>query len=128
MPAKNPGDPVLTPHRVRTDTPALAPIRVGAVSRGGEERRFGVVLRAGLADPTGMGARGCNVPITARSLLVWRLALSSPLPPLVRSRRALLPIYAGIGPILRGPAAIGTIADVTTPGSRRAFCEAAGAG
>ena len=128
MPPINPGAPVPTPLRARVSILAVALIRVGAVNRGGEEQRLGVVLRAGLVDPTGMGARGCGVPTTARSLLAWRLALSSPLPPLVRSRRALLPIYAGIGPIPREPRANGTIADLKALGSSRAFCEAPRAG
>src|SRR5215470_11350228 len=96
----------------RAYIPASAPIRAGTVNRVGEEHRHGVVLWAGLADPTGMGARGCGVPITARSLLVWRLALSLPLPPLVPSHRARIPTCAGIGPTRRASAAIGTIADL----------------
>src|SRR5262245_45423462 len=117
MPPINPGGPA-TPVRARMYILAFAPIRVGAVSRVGEEHRLGVVLPAGLAGPTGMGARGCGVPITARSLLAWRLALSSPLPPLAPSRRDPLPTSAGIGPIRREPAATGTTADLKALGKR----------
>src|SRR5215475_12030180 len=118
MPPINPGGPAPTPVRGRMSIRALAPIRVGAVSRVGEEHRLGVVLPAGLAGPTGMGARGCSVPITARSLLAWRLALSSRLPPLAPSRRDRIPTSAGIGPIRREPAATGTIAELKAPGKR----------
>src|SRR5262249_24145256 len=121
MPPINPGGPAPTPLRARMYVQAFAPIRVGAVSRVGEEHRLGVVLPVGLAGPTGMGGRGCGGPITARSLLAWRLALAPPWPPLAPSRPDPLPTSAGIGPIRREPAATGTIADLK-------FCEACRAG
>src|SRR5262245_29733772 len=94
-----------------TSVRAPASIRAGVVSRVGEERRRGAALLAGLADRTGLDVHGCGGPLTARPFLVWRSARSLPLPPLAPSRRARVPICAGIGPIRRGSAVIGTIAE-----------------
>jgi hypothetical protein len=88
-----------------------AHIQAGGENLGGEEHLHGMVPVAGLADPIGMGVRGCDGRTTAPSL------------PALHSERSLrllqsdtfhvghIPTCAGTGPIPTVKPGIGTIAD-----------------
>src|SRR5262249_25637410 len=112
MPLTSRGDPAPTPLQARTDILVRAPTPAGVVSPVGEERPLGPAPLVGLADLIGMAVHGCGAPTTALSLPVWHSVLSSPLPPSVPSHRVPIPTCAGIGPIWKGTAGIGTIADL----------------
>src|SRR5215472_12265874 len=122
MPPTNRGDPAPAPLQARTDILVPAPTPAGVVSPVGEEHPLGVAPLVGLADLIGMAVHGCGAPTTALSSPVWRSVLSSPLPPLVPSRRVHIPTCAGIGPIRRGTGGIGTIADLQGVGEQTGPC------